>query len=111
MTVEGHNTFDSLNIEDPEWEFDPNKDYTPSQLDALADMILRADAKAGNKIRGEHPILFQEHLKNRHKREIYNRLGYPDPSIEQGIYYRTHPEGRKVNSEEARKKHGAAYYR
>lgn len=84
---------------------------TPRQLDEMADMILRADVRAGNKIRGDNPILFEEHLRTRHKREIFNHLGVPDPSIRQGMYNRTHPEGRKVNSEEQRKKNGASWYR
>lgn len=107
------NKFDELVIDDPEWDFDPNctDDMTPSRLDRYASMILKADVRAGNKIRGENPILFEEHIKTRYKREIYNKQGFPDPSIQQGMYNRTHPEGRKVNSEEARKRHGASYYR
>lgn len=84
---------------------------TPRELDEIADMILKADVRAGNRIHFENPILFQEHLRTRYKREIYNKEGVPDPSIEAGIYNRTHPQGRKVNSEKARKESGASYYR
>lgn len=62
-------------------------------------------------IDGEDPILFEEHLQTRRKREIYTSLGTPDPSIVVGIYNRSHPQGRKINSTEQRKKHGASYYR
>ena len=62
-------------------------------------------------ISGDHPILFEEHLHQRRRREIYNATGIPDPSIKIGIYNRTHPQGRKVNSPEQRKKNGASYYR
>lgn len=62
-------------------------------------------------IKGDAPILFEEHLHQRRRREIYNSIGTPDPSIVAGIYNRTHPEGRKVNSPEQRKKNGASYYR
>lgn len=62
-------------------------------------------------IGGDNPILFEEHLASRRRREIYNKFGAPDPSIQQGIYYRPHPQGRKVNSPEQRKKNGASYYR
>lgn len=62
-------------------------------------------------IGGENPILFEEHLQSRRRREIYVNVGIPDPSIVQGIYNRSHPGGRKVNSLEARRKHGASWYR
>jgi hypothetical protein len=62
-------------------------------------------------IGGDSPILFEEHFASRKRREIYTTIGTPDPSIQQGIYYRTHPQGRKVNSPEQRKKNGASYYR
>jgi len=60
---------------------------------------------------GKNPILFEEHLKNRRRREIYNSMGVPDPSIQSGMYNRVHPQGRKVNSDEQRAKHGASFYR
>lgn len=62
-------------------------------------------------IGGSNPILFEEHFASRKRREIYTTIGTPDPSIQQGMYYRTHPQGRKVNSPEQRKKNGASYYR
>lgn len=62
-------------------------------------------------IDGENPILFEEHFHSRRRREIYTSLGTPDPSIQQGIYNRVHPQGRKVNSKEQRKKNGASFYR
>lgn len=62
-------------------------------------------------IGGENPILFEEHFQSRRRREIYNSLGSPDPSIVSGMYNRAHPQGRKINTPEARAKHGASYYR
>jgi len=62
-------------------------------------------------IGGKDPILFEEHLANRRRREILPANGVPDPSIVAGIYNRTHPQGRKVNSEEQRKKNGASFFR
>lgn len=62
-------------------------------------------------IGGDHPILFEEHLQSRRRREIFPANGTPDPSIVAGIYNRTHPQGRKVNSSEQRKKNGASWYR
>jgi len=93
-------------------------DYTQRELEQLADQLLRAQARSidpeTNKergIAGDDPILFEEHIHQRRRREILNENGVPDPSLASGLYFRTHPEGRKVNSEEARKKHGASYYR
>lgn len=62
-------------------------------------------------IGGENPILFEEHLAARRRREIYTTQGTPDPEIVSGIYNRVHPQGRKVNSEEQRRKNGASFYR
>lgn len=62
-------------------------------------------------IGGEDPILFEEHLQSRRRREIFPTGGVPDPSIVAGLYNRTHPQGRKVNSSEQRKKNGASWYR
>lgn len=62
-------------------------------------------------IQGKNPVLFEEHLQNRRKREIYTQIGTPDPSIVAGIYNRMHPQGRKVNSPEQRKKNGASFFR
>lgn len=60
---------------------------------------------------GKNPVLFEEHLKNRQRREIYTTVGTPDPEIVSGLFNRTHPQGRKVNSKEQRSKHGASFYR
>lgn len=146
----------------PEYE-DGKTDYTNSQLQAMADDMLRADSKTelcrtcgergedtgevrpieqpvedgqghplvldfkekrcsnshvwyegeGNErgIAGDDPILFEEHFQSRRKREIYTTQGTPDPEIVSGLYNRVHPQGRKVNSAEQRKRHGASFYR
>lgn len=62
-------------------------------------------------IGGENPILFEQHLQDRKRREIYTTMGVPDPSIVSGLYNRTHPQGRKVNNDKQRKTNGASYYR
>jgi hypothetical protein len=84
----------------------------------LADQLLRAHARSidpetGKErgIKGKDPILFDEHIYQRQRREILNENGIPEPGLVQGIYNRVHPEGRKVNSEEQRRKHGASWYR
>lgn len=92
--------------------------YSGRELTFYANKILReaaneVDASTGKTrgIGGDNPILFEEHERARKRREIYNTNGVPDPSLVAGIYNRSHPEGRKINSPEARKKHGASYYR
>jgi hypothetical protein len=70
-------------------------------------------------IRGVNPILFQSHLYNRQRREIYVEAGTPDPAFTNdrfgrpttGMYNRTHPDGRKVNTKGQRVKNGASFYR
>lgn len=71
-------------------------------------------------IRGPNPILFETHLYNRKRREIHVKDGVPDPAFTmdrwgkrptQGMYIRTHPQGRKVNTDEQRKTNGASFYR
>jgi hypothetical protein len=71
-------------------------------------------------INGRNPILFESHLYNRKRREIQVKDGVPDPAYTmdrwgknpiQGLYNRAHPQGRKVNSDHARRTHGASFYR
>jgi len=70
-------------------------------------------------IRGPNPILFESHLYTRKRREILVESGTPDPAFTmdrfgkptQGVYNRSHPEGRKINTKEQRAKNGASYYR
>lgn len=89
--------------------------YSSFELEEMATEILKANAKSINpetgKPNGLNNILFEEHLYSRRRREIYNINGTPDPSINEGMFWRTHPQGRKVNSDEQRKKHGASFYR
>lgn len=93
-------------------------DFSNRQLEAEADRILREAAKTidpgtGRErgIGGENPILFEDHLHQRRRREIQCENGTPDPGIVVGLYNRTHPQGRKVNSPDQRKRNGASYYR
>lgn len=95
-----------------------NNKYTGTELDLMADDILRAHSRATspetgkpNGIKGDAPILFEEHIYARKRREIYNQNGVPEPSINEGMFWRPHPQGRKVNSDEQRRRHGASFYR
>lgn len=73
---------------DPELEFE----YSERELLLLAEKILLEDEKPPM----EHPAWLSVYkLKQRMRREIYTATGTPDPSIASGLYWRTHPEGRK----------------
>lgn len=62
--------------------------------------------------KGENPILFEEHIIQRKRREIASSTGDIDPSIVRGIYWRAYPlGGRQINSKEDRAKRGLGYYR
>lgn len=106
-------------------EFNPDKDYLErwetiggrNELEAIAYWLLRddldtVDEETGKKkgLRGKDPILFEEHIFQRRRREILNINGVPDPAIQAGVYWRPHQNGRTVNSEQARKA-GSGYYR
>lgn len=107
--------------------FDAETDYNGRELEAYADAILRADSKQFTNYSKEKGILFPEHVYTRQRREIGNSSGIADPTLTaslqdkqkpgrhsgdgQMIYNRTHPRGRKVNSEEQRQRHGASFFR
>jgi hypothetical protein len=96
--------------------FDPERtDYTAFEMEAYTDALLRESTRENP----EGPkVLFQEHIDSRWGREVLSTTGTVDDSITSSLskdghmmYYRTHPEGRKVNSDQQRKDNGASYYR
>jgi hypothetical protein len=89
-------------------EYKQGETYTRRQLTLMADHILAQDPKPES----EHPMILNEGMYERRlRREIYCKEGTPDPEIVSGLYWRTHPQGRKVNSDEQRDRNGASYYR
>lgn len=81
----------------PDW--DDRINYTADQLLLQAERILCSDPTPLQ----EHPaVLRWDRLKERKKREIHNKNGVPDPSVCQGIYWRSHPQGRKLSTPEQR---------
>lgn len=88
---------------DPRLEFD----YTDRELLLYAEKILIEDSKP---VKAYPQILLMTHLKARQKKEIYTANGTPDPSFVKGIYNRSHPNGRRIASEEQRRLNGASYY-
>ena len=71
-------------------------------------------------IRGPNPILFESHLYTRKRRELMAQEGVVDPAYTMdrwgkrpthGLYGRSHPQGRPINTPEQRKAHGAGFYK
>lgn len=98
-------------------DFDPSKTYTPAQLEAYSDLMIDQDRRNRPDKEGYPKVLMQEHVETQWQREV-NSGTEIDPAITvegspdgQRMYNRTHPEGRKVNSPEQRKKNGASWYR
>lgn len=88
---------------DPDLEFE----YTQRELLLLAEKILLED-----KPPYEHPAwLNASTMKERLKHEIYVANGIPDPSISSGLYWRTHPEGRKWRSAKDRRPGRDSFYK
>lgn len=104
--------------------FDPEGDYTVSELDAFASQMLKEDIKQNGNIRH---VLLKDHLAARDRREIKVDATQIDGKITdllpksdrpvnasgdgQMMYNRTHPKGRKVNSIEQRRANGASFFR
>jgi hypothetical protein len=99
---------DRIKKEVPDFDPDLADIYSQRALQLLAEKILLMDPKPST----EDPMwLNGEMYIRRAKREIFVADGIPDPAIVSGLYWRTHPQGRKVNSDERRKNHGDSYYR
>lgn len=110
-----HKDFLDVHITDPSRikedvpDFDPEREfeYSARELLLLAEKILLEDPKPSK----EHPAwLSAQKLRMRQKREIYVASGIPDPSIESGLYWRTHPNGRPWVPEDIRRATGASFY-
>ncbi len=89
---------------DPDLEFE----YSPRELTLLAEKILLEDRKPPY----EHPAWQNAStLKDRLRHEIYCASGVPDPSIASGLYWRTHPNGRKWRTVAERRAGGDSFYK
>lgn len=101
---------DKCRIRREVWDFDPlwEFEYSQRELNLMAEKILLMDEKHFT----EDPYwLPAAQYMERLKREIYTTHGTVDPNISSGMYWRSHPDGRKVNTDEQRKKNSASYYR
>jgi hypothetical protein len=89
---------------DPELEFN----YSPRELLLLAEKILLEDPK---KPYEEPSWLNGGSLRHRTRREIYVQSGTPDPSIESGMFWRTHPRGRVARENRAERGFKDSFYK
>jgi hypothetical protein len=80
----------NLKLED----WDPKIKWGKEELEHFGTLFLKAK---GSLMDHPRPVLTQDSLRYRLKREIYNVNGVPDPSIVSGMYWRTHPLGLKHN--------------
>lgn len=88
---------------DPALEFE----YSPRELLLLAERILLEDPKSAT----EDPTWLSVYkLRQRQRREIYCANGTPEPHFVQGMYWRTHPDGRKWKTTEDRHLTGSSFY-
>jgi hypothetical protein len=80
-------------------DFDESCDYTRRELTLLAEKILIEDPRHID----EHPaILLAPHYMDRLRHEIFVSSGVPQPHVVSGLYWRTHPDGRKWWNREER---------
>ena len=75
-------------------------EYTKRELLLLAEKMLLEDEKP---CREDPAWLNADRYKHRSKHEIYCAAGTPDPAIASGLYWRTHPEGRRWRTPEERR--------
>lgn len=70
--------------------------YSEAELLLLAEKILIEDSRG---VKDEPAILLVPHMRHRQAHEVYTAQGVPDPSIVQGMYWRTHPNGRAFRTD------------
>jgi hypothetical protein len=96
-------------IRDEVPDFDPDlaDQYTQRELRLLAEKILLTDPKLASE---EPAWLNATSYRYRLAHEIYTASGVPDPAIASGMYWRTHPNGRKWATPEVMRATGCGFY-
>lgn len=87
-------------------DFDPNKEWARDELDHFGTLMM----KEAQPLTEDPVVLDYNRYRERVKREIYLSSGNMDNIVSPGMYWRTHPNGRRVNSDEQKKKNGTSYY-
>lgn len=89
-------------------DFEEGIDYSARELQLITEKILLCDPKPPN----EDPVWLNAPVYlDRCKREIYSSQGTVDPSYGDGLYWRTHPNGRKWWTPDQRRAGGNSFYR
>lgn len=100
---------------------DPSSKYaSPGFIEQFGEAMLRKDInsqESPQRYQKQLGVLFKGQLDKREKREKHSKSGVVDDSITaagspdgQRFYNRSHPDGRRVNSEEQRERHGSSYF-
>lgn len=91
-------------------DFDPLKKHSSNYLTLIANGMLHQ--QSSEKPYTEYPMILNPTMfRERKSREINPQGAIPDPSIVQGIYWCTHPEGRKWRSQEERQISKEGFYK
>ncbi len=102
LRLSNHTEIKQLPDFDPKLEFE----YSRRELTLLAEKILLEDSRPMD---ADPMWLHEPAWRNRVRREIYTASGTPEPHIVQGMYWRTHPEGRKVCEDRGEDKRRSFY--
>lgn len=100
---------DKKAVREQVWDFDPlwEFEYSERELMLMTEKILLDDLKPF----WEPPYwLPAAQCMNRMRHEIYTANGTPDPAIASGLYWRTHPQGRKFNTGTTQAEGGHSFY-
>lgn len=99
---------DSYEVKSRVPAFEEGREYSQRQLMLLAEKMILEDPKP---LKEEPYVLSMDQYRERMRREIYVADGIPQPHVVQGMYWRTHPQGRKWADKDKRKRTSQGFYR
>lgn len=89
-------------------DFKDGIDYTARELQLITEKILLCDPKSPDEV----PVwLNAPRYLDRIKREIYSVQGVIEPAYSEGLYWRTHPNGRKWRTRKQMDANASSFYR
>jgi hypothetical protein len=84
-------------------DYDPDVAYTDRELQLITEKMLLLSGPCTSEPMWLNWPMYMHRLRT----EIYTNQGTPDPSIVEGLYWKTHPQGRKFKKK--REKREAFY--
>lgn len=88
-------------------DYEEGRSYNDREMILLAEKIILQDIEA----RPDGPcVLTASAYLRRTKREIYSNQGVVDPAYAAGLYFRAHPNGRKLHTK-AQRRDGEGFYK